>query len=120
MRLCGRIAPESAAGPVGQLAIAVRPARIAAAYEILSRSVRPGLSSALTMSFARANMRECAVESNTAARGPPPESVSVATSPPVSVALGVERLPASAVTIAANKIKRHLEIVTVRDRKSVV
>src|SRR5438034_8781275 len=48
MRLAGSMAPEPAAGPLGQLVTARAPARIADRNDVLSCGFRPGISFALT------------------------------------------------------------------------
>src|SRR5581483_4739397 len=53
MRCAGSSAPERAAGPVGQLASALLPARIAAKYEVLSVLVRPAIRCGRVVSAAR-------------------------------------------------------------------
>src|SRR5581483_9844568 len=57
MRLYGSSAPETGAASVGQLAIALRPARIAAVYEISSLGLRPGMSCGFAVSLAPPNRR---------------------------------------------------------------
>src|SRR5499426_4437051 len=105
-------------GTAGQVAIALRPARIAAAYEISSWRLRPGLSRTVAVSCAPANIREWATKSDAPEPCAPSGSVPRATSPVAffveaglaTVAVGLASQPARAIIQAVKHNRSHLDI----------
>src|SRR5437016_4507963 len=118
IRYYGRLAPDSTAGAAGQFAIALRPARIAAEYEISSWRLRPGLSPTVAVSFAPADTREGATGSDAPAPCAPSGFVPRVTSAVAffvesglaTVAAGLASQPARAIMLAAKNNGSHLGI----------